>query len=121
MQAGARDEEERAEGGVGFLADADRFAEGAAAEQREIGVGGGATLAPEVVDVVAGIEGETVGRAGRHMGGEAVRGGGLALHEVPEGNEAGRAGDGGDAVGGCGGKHSRSREGRADYEKRDEW
>lgn len=44
MQAGARDEEERAEGGVGFLADADGIAEGAAAEEREIGVGGRAAL-----------------------------------------------------------------------------
>lgn len=70
------------------------------------------------MDVIAGIEGETVGRTGGHMGGEAVRSGGLALHEVPEGNEAGRAGDGGDAVGGRGGRSGKI---RADYEKRDEW
>ena len=99
VQTGARDEEERAKRGIGFLADADGLAEGPAAEQREIRVGGGAALTPVVVDVVAGIEGEVVGRPGGHMGGEAVRGGGLALDEVPEGDATGRADDGGNAVG----------------------
>ena len=50
VQAGARDEKEGAERGVGFLPDADGLAEGPAAKQREIGVGGGAALAPVVVE-----------------------------------------------------------------------
>ena len=50
VQAGARDEKEGAERGVGFLPDADGLAEGPAAKQREIGVGCGAALAPVVVE-----------------------------------------------------------------------
>ncbi len=99
VQTGAWHHEQRAKRGVGFLAEADGLAEGTAAEEREIRVSGGAALAPVVVDVVAGLEGEGVGRAGGHVGGEAARAGGLALHEVPEGDATWRAGDGGDAAG----------------------
>jgi len=45
-----------------------RLAEWSAAEEREIGVGRGAALAPVVVDVVAGIEGEGVRRTRRAHG-----------------------------------------------------
>ena len=100
VQAGARDEEERAKCGVGFLTNANRFAEGTAAEQGEIGVRGGAALTPVVVDVIARIEGEGVGRASRDVRGEAARAVGLALHKIPKGHAAGRPGDGGDAIGG---------------------
>ena len=61
--------------------------------------GGLAALAPVVVDVISGLEGEGVSCDSGNVGSEAVRTGGLALHEVPEGDAAGGAGDGGDAGG----------------------
>ena len=64
MQVGARDEEQRTKRGVGFLSNTDGLAEGPAAEEREIGAGGLATVAPVVVDVVAGTERKFVGRTG---------------------------------------------------------
>ena len=56
------------------------------------------------------------------MGGEAVRAGGLALHEIPEGDAAGSVGDSGDAVGvgarGLGGGGGDGGEGRAEQGQR---
>ena len=57
-----------------------------------------ASLAPVVLDVVPGIEREVIRRPPRDMRSEAMRARRLTLHEVPEGDAAGRAGDRGDAL-----------------------
>ena len=83
MQAGAGDEEQGTEVRVGLLLDADRLTEGTGAEHREVGIAGVRTGVPEILDVVARIQGVVVFGTGRDVGGEALAWG-LALGEIPE-------------------------------------
>jgi len=80
-------EQKRPEVAVGFLPDQDGLAERAAAQQREILVGGDAAHPPIIVHVVAGIERIRVVRSGRHMGDESPLAIAFAGHEVPKRHE----------------------------------